>query len=118
MQKSLSGTNNFHEVVIFHTTARNVGLFTSLSLASLGAARALHNSGRDDVAAACAVCASLFLWLAIDLNRSLMATVSKEDYNNQISYVLPHAVAAAHALMCLVIVVAAYRGFTKWRLAK
>ena len=34
------------------------------------------------------------------------------------SYVLPHAVAAAHALMCLVIVVAAYRGFTKWRLAK
>lgn len=109
---------NYHETMLYHTTARNVGLYTSLSLASLGAARALLARGREMVAAAIAACAILFLALSMDLNTSLLWPSSQEKLDAQTSKKLPYALAIAHALMCIAIAIAIWRGVHAWRLGK
>lgn len=108
----------YHETMLYHTTARNVGLYTSLSLASLGAARALLARGREMVAAAIAACAILFLALAMDLNSILLWPSSQEAADAQASKKLPYALAIAHILMLIAFFVAVWRGINKWRLGK
>lgn len=108
----------YHETMIYHTTARNVGLYTSLSLAALGAARALLAKGKEMVAAAIAACAMLFLALSMDLNSSLLWPSSQEAADAQASKKLPYALAIAHILMCIAIVIAVWRGIYAWRLGK
>mgnify|MGYP003707023297 CR=1 FL=1 len=108
----------YHETMLYHTTARNVGLYTSLSLAALGAARTLLARGREMVAATIAACAFLFLALAIDLNSSLLWPSSQEKLDAQTSQKLPYVLAGAHTLMCIAIVIALWRGINKWRLGK
>ena len=108
----------YHQTMIYHTTARNVGLYTSLSLAALGAARALLARGREMVAAAIAACAVLFLALSMDLNASLLWPSSQEALDAQTSKKLPYALAIAHILMCIAIFIAVWRGVNAWRLGK
>lgn len=109
---------HYHETMLFHTTARNVGLYTSLSLAALGAARALLAKGKEMVAATIAACAMLFLALSMDLNSSLLWPSSQEAADAQASKKLPYALAIAHILMCIAIVIAVWRGIYAWRLGK
>jgi hypothetical protein len=104
----------YHETMMFHTTARNVGLYTSLSLAALGAARALLARNREGTAAALGACAVLFLVLAMELNQALLWPTPREEEAN-ISRRVPWALAVAHALMCLAMGVAAWRGVAAFR---
>jgi hypothetical protein len=114
---------HFHERMLYHTTARNVGLYTSLSLAALGAARALLSNGREMVAAALAARAALFLALAMELNSALLWPSTQEEADAQTSKILPYAIAMAHILMCIAILIAMMRGIytvyydknTTWR---
>jgi len=99
---------------MYHTTARNVGLYTSLSLAALGAARALLARGREGTAAALGACAILFLILAMELNQTLLWPSNKAK-EAPTSRRLPWALALAHALMCIAMVVAAWRGVAAFR---
>jgi len=118
-EKNISSPpQHYHETMLFHTTARNVGLYTSLSLAALGAARTLLAKGKEMVATAIAACAILFLGLAMDLNSALLWPSSQEAADAQASKNLPYALAIAHILMCIAIVVAVWRGIYAWRLGK
>ena len=105
---------HYHETMMYHTTARNVGLYTSLSLAALGAARALLARGREGTAAALGACAILFLILAMELNQTLLWPSNKAK-EAPTSRRLPWALALAHALMCIAMVVAAWRGVAAFR---
>ena len=105
---------HYHETMMYHTTARNVGLYTSLSLAALGAARALLARGREGTAAALGACAILFLILAMELNQTLLWPSNKAK-EAPTSRRLPWALAMAHALMCIAMVVAAWRGVAAFR---
>ena len=108
---------HYHETMLYHTTARNVGLYTSLSLASLGAARALLARGKHIVAFIIASCALLFLILAMDLNSALIWTRKDDDFSSApTSKTLPYALAVAHMLMCIALLVAIWRGIHVWRL--
>lgn len=109
---------HYHETMLYHTTARNVGLYTSLSLAALGAARALLARGREMVAASIAACAILFLALSMDLNSALLWPSTQEAEDAQTSRKLPYALAIAHVLMCIAIAIAIWRGVNAWRLGK
>ena len=97
---------HYHETMMFHTTARNVGLYTSLSLASLGAARALLARKRDLTAAAFGACSMLFLALAMELNKTLLWP-TKRAADAPTSRRVPWALAAAHARCST-------RGFARW----
>ena len=113
-----STTACFHETVIFHTTARNVGLFTSLSLVALGAARAMMSSNRHGMAVASIACSALFLLISIDMNHSLLAAASNKRDETRVSTVLPYAVGIAHVLMFLILALVIWQGVGKWRLGK
>jgi hypothetical protein len=103
---------HYHETMIYHTTARNVGLYTSLSLAALGAARALLERGRNVTAASLAACAVLFLGLAMELNQTLLWPTDRAA-DAPTSKRVPIALAIAHILMCMALVVAIWRGIAK-----
>jgi hypothetical protein len=105
---------HYHETMMYHTTARNVGLYTSLSLAALGAARALLARNRDGAAAALGACAVLFLGLAVELNQSLLWP-TKRAAEAPTSRRVPMALAVAHALMCVAMLVAIWRGAAAFR---
>ncbi len=104
----------YHETMMYHTTARNVGLYTSLSLAALGAARALLARSRDGMAAALVVCAVLFLALAMELNQTLLWP-TKRAAAAPTSRRVPWALAVAHVLMCIAMLVAIWRGVATFR---
>ena len=94
--------------------ARNVGLYTSLSLAALGAARTLLARKRDGTAAALGACAILFLALAMELNQTLLWPTERAEAAPT-SRRVPWALAVAHALMCIAMIVAAWRGVAAFR---
>ena len=99
----------YHETMMYHTTARNVGLYTSLSLAALGAARALLARNRKGTAAALGMCAVLFLVLAMEMNKTLLWPTPREEAANT-SRLVPRTLAVTHAIMFMALVVAAWRG--------
>jgi hypothetical protein len=112
--KSDGSPPHYHETMMYHTTARNVGLYTSLSLAALGAARALLARKRDGTAAALGACAVLFLALAMELNQTLLWPTKRADAadtNRRVPWIL----AVAHALMCVALAVAVWRGASAFR---
>jgi hypothetical protein len=118
-QPSKSETKNttppyYHATMMYHTTARNVGLYTSLSLASLGAARALLSRDLHGSAAAFGACSVLFLALAMELNQALLWPTPSAAAAPT-SRRVPVALAIAHALMCIAMFVAIWRGTTKFR---
>ena len=105
---------HYHETMMYHTMARNVGLYTSLSLAALGAARTLLARKRDGTAAALGACAILFLALAMELNQTLLWPTERAEAAPT-SRRVPWALAVAHALMCIAMIVAAWRGVAAFR---
>ena len=105
---------HYHATMMYHTTARNVGLYTSLSLAALGAARMLLARNREGTAAALGACAVLFLVLAMELNQTLLWPTKRAEAAPT-SRRVPWALAVAHALMCVALAVAVWRGVAAFR---
>jgi hypothetical protein len=100
--------------MLYHTMVRNVGLYTSLSLAALAGARALLERRRDGTAAVLIGCAALFLILAMDLNRTLLWPTKRAEAAPT-SRRVPWAMAVAHALMCVGVIATIRRGILTFR---
>ena len=104
----------YHETMMYHTMARNVGLYTSLSLAALAAARALATNSRHGVAAALVVCSAMFMGTAAELNRTLLWPTQRAKAAPT-SRRLPWAMAVAHAMLTCALLVAVWRGAVAFR---
>jgi len=102
-----STTRLFRARMFFHTTARNVGLFTSLSLAALAAAHSQAAKGRVVTAATLFLTAALFLGMAMDLNRTLLT--NPEMTLGSGGSILPHVLFVTHVLLTIGIVAATWR---------
>jgi len=100
--------------MIYHTTTRNVGIYTSLSLVALGSARALLANKRDMVAAVFCMCSGLFLYLAMELNKRLLWP-STNAAAAPTSKRVPIVLAVVHILMCITLIVATWRGIKTFR---
>ena len=105
---------HYYETMIYHTTTRNVGIYTSLSLVALGTARAMLTNKRDMVAAVFCMCSGLFLYLAMDLNTRLLWP-STSAAAAPTSKRVPIVLAVVHILMFIVLIVATWRGITTFR---
>lgn len=104
----------YHETMMFHTRIRNVGLYTSLTLAALAASRALMTRGHNSVAMALIAVAMIFMGLAIEMNRPLLWPTPLQT-EAPTSQNIPWILATAHAMMCIAIGVTAWRGFKEFR---
>jgi heme/copper-type cytochrome/quinol oxidase subunit 2 len=100
--------------MLYHTTTRNVGIYTSLSLVALGSARALLANKRDMVAAVFCMCSGLFLYLAMELNKRLLRP-STSAAAAPTSKRVPIVLAVVHILMIIMLIVATWRGITTFR---
>ena len=99
--------------MLFHTTVRNVGMCTSLSLAALAAAHSQAAKGRYATAATLFLTAALFLGMAMDLNRILLTNPDMTVGSDGSS--IPHMFAVTHVLLAIGIVAAMWRAIWNMR---
>jgi len=79
----------YKKLTLTHTTIRNIGLYLSLTLASIASSRLLLHQKRHHISFILILVSFLFLYIAFHLTIQLIyLSIYEKDYNKNIPYIL------------------------------